>query len=70
MMTKQQAVAAFMADVLPDVKAQYEQDGVPDWPARSEAWNNYTDALRKDRQITAKQYDTWTHPPCCERRRK
>ena len=29
---------------------------------RREAWNNFTDALCKDRQITSKQYDTWTNP--------
>ena len=38
--------------------------GIPqgDWPARSEAWNNYTDMLCKDGQITSKQYETWAHP--------
>jgi len=30
--------------------------------ARSEAWNNYTDSLRRDRQITAAQYDKWSNP--------
>jgi len=29
---------------------------------RREAWNNFTDALCKDRQITNHQYDTWTNP--------
>lgn len=29
---------------------------------RREAWNNFTDALCKDRQITSRQYDTWTNP--------
>lgn len=29
---------------------------------RREAWNNFTDSLCKDRQITSKQYDTWTNP--------
>ena len=30
--------------------------------ALREAWNNFTDFLCKDRQITAKQYDTWSNP--------
>ena len=30
--------------------------------ARNEAWNNWTDILCKDRQITPKQYDTWMSP--------
>ena len=30
--------------------------------ARSEAWNNYTDSLRKDRLISKKAYETWTCP--------
>ena len=29
---------------------------------KREAWNNFTDALCKDRQITSRQYDTWTNP--------
>ena len=61
-MTKREALAIFKADVLPGVRAQYEQDGRTDTPARCEAWNNWTDALCKDRQITLKQYETWTNP--------
>ena len=29
---------------------------------RREAWNNFTDALCKSRQITLRQYETWTAP--------
>ena len=29
---------------------------------RREEWNNFTDALRKDRQITSRQYETWANP--------
>lgn len=64
-MTKREAVAEFRADVLPFVKARYEQDGKPDHIARSEAWNDWTDMLCKDRRITSHQYETWTHPPEC-----
>ena len=29
---------------------------------KREAWNNFTDSLCKDRQISSHQYDTWTNP--------
>jgi len=29
---------------------------------KREAWNNFTDALCKYRQITDRQYDTWDNP--------
>ena len=67
-MTRQDAYAEFRAEILPLVREQYEQDGVPDYPARCEAWNNWTDALCKEGRITPKQYDTWRAPPCCSRR--
>jgi hypothetical protein len=67
-MTKAQAVAEFNEEVMPLVRARYEQDGVPDRPARAEAWNDFTDYLQKNGRITAKQYSTWLYPripnPC------
>lgn len=33
-----------------------------DQPAIDQAWNDWTDGLCKDKQITQKQYDTWEHP--------
>ena len=44
-MTWEQAREQFESEVFPYVQAQYEQDGVPDWPARREAWNNWKDSL-------------------------
>jgi hypothetical protein len=61
-MTKKEAIAIWRAEILPAVRAQYEQDGRIDHPARAEAWNNWTDQLRTDGQITAHQYDTWVTP--------
>ena len=55
----------FEAEILPFVQEQYEQDGEPDWPARREAWNNWTDSLCQDGLISDWQYDNWTHPRCC-----
>ena len=61
-MTKQQAVKIFKDEILPAIKARYEQDGIIDKPARREAWHNFTDMLCKDGQITLKQYETWDNP--------
>lgn len=65
MLTKIQAEAWFREDVLPRVKALYEKHGRKDWPARREAWNEFTDFLHKDRKITSHQYETWGLPACC-----
>lgn len=61
-MTKKQAVEFFREEILPVIKENYEQDGIADKPARREAWNNFTDSLCKDGQITLKQYKTWDNP--------
>jgi len=61
-----QAVEMFTNDVLPLVTLMYEQDGEPDIPARSEAWNNWTDSLCKSGVISDWQYENWDHPPCNE----
>lgn len=52
-MTKQQALQEFR-----------EFFGVVrgDAPMNRENWNNYTDMLRTDKRITAKQYSTWSNP--------
>ena len=54
----------FTEEILPMIQEQYEQDGVPDWPARCEAWINWTDMLCKDGEISEWQYANWSHPPC------
>ena len=64
-LTKREAEARFREEIMPGIRDAYEQDGIPDYPGRSEAWNDWTDALCKDREITSHQYDTWTHPACC-----
>ena len=59
-----EACEYFTAEILPLVQEKYEQDGVPDWPARGETWNNWTDALCKNGEISEWQYANWSHPPC------
>ena len=61
-----QAVEMFTNDILPCIQREHEQDGEPDIPARSEAWNNWTDSLCKSGAISDWQYENWDHPPCNE----
>jgi len=56
-MTKIQAVTQFKEYILPLINKK-------DKPGKREAWNNYTDSLCKDGQITQNQYDRWTQPVC------
>jgi len=60
-----EAVERFKEYVLPYVREVYEADGVPDWPARREAWNNWTDSLCKDYEISDWQYANWSQPSVC-----
>ena len=58
------ACETFTTEILPMIQEQYEQDGIADMPARREAWNNWTDSMCKDDQISDWQYMNWGHPPC------
>lgn len=64
-MTKKEAELIFKRDILPGVIKEYEKNGRKDMPARSEAWNNWTDSLCKDGQITKWQFNNWTCPKFC-----
>ena len=39
-----------------------------DEPHRCETWNNWTDMLCKDGQISDWQYDNWSHPDYLQER--
>lgn len=58
-MTKKEALAEFRESVLPAVVKRYGKD---DKIAIREEWSNWTDGLCKDRQITMKQYESWSNP--------
>ena len=60
--TFDQACEIFREDILPYVIERYESDGIKDGPARREAWNDWTDMLCKDGQISDWQYANWSHP--------
>ena len=61
-MTKPEAELEFRETEFPFTVREYEQDGVPDLPARRESWNNWTDAQCKAGRITPHQDNTWAHP--------
>ena len=60
--TFDQACEIFREDILPYVIERYESDGIKDGPARRETWNNWTDSLCKNGQISDWQYANWSHP--------
>ena len=58
-MNKKQFDQHFKMEILPLIAKQYEADGIPDRPARREAYNNEMDDLQKSGQITEDQAATW-----------
>lgn len=58
-MTKAEAMKQFREEILPAVEWRY---GKNDKVAQSQAWNDFTDGLCKDKQITMKQYSSWDNP--------
>jgi hypothetical protein len=58
-MTKQQAREVYVETMLPGVIAAH---GCTDEPALCQDWNDWTDFLCKDGQITSKQYASWVMP--------
>lgn len=54
-LTKKQAVEMFKEEVLPFVVKEY---GNNDTTAKRTAWNDFTDMLCKNGEISEKQYDT------------
>lgn len=54
-MTKKEALRDFLKNVWPNSKYK-------DAVAKCEAWNNYTDILCKNGDITITQYESWTNP--------
>ena len=57
--------ARFDVEVLPDVVARYETDGVRDVPARSEAFNDWLDMLHRDGEVTDYVVENIGHPASC-----
>jgi hypothetical protein len=54
-LTKKQFEEMFREEVLPYVADRYEQDGIPDKPARSEAWNDTIDAYIREMRVRPAQ---------------
>ncbi|MCK4462881.1 MAG: hypothetical protein KAU58_01060 [Candidatus Omnitrophica bacterium] len=58
-MTEQEAVARFKKDVYPLIVKYYGEDDVI---AMREAFNNYTDMMCKNGEITLEMYETMDNP--------
>ena len=58
-MTKKNALELFTATILPDLEHKFGEDDII---AFREGWNNFTDSLCKDGDITLRQYETWDNP--------
>lgn len=58
-MTYEEAVDSFTENILPIVVEQYGPD---DTISQREAFNDWTDALCKDGEITQWQYENWDNP--------
>ena len=67
--TREQAIATFMECYAPVIVQEEQKNGYSkyaDLPMRRESWNNYTDALCKDGQISDWQYENWSQPDFCD----
>lgn len=58
------ACETFTTEILPMIQESEQRLGHIDYPMRREEWNNWTDALCADEQISDWQYENWGHPPC------
>lgn len=64
-MNKKEFEQYFKTHVMPGVAASYERDGIPDKPARREAWNVTIDSMIRDGQLSSRAGD-WKHPDWLE----
>ena len=63
----EQAVQEFNDYYMPAIREREERyNRHPDLPMRREAWNNFTDSLCKNNQISDWQYDNWSQPDVCD----
>ena len=63
--TREQAIYGWQQSILPVITEQFEQDGEPDYIARSESFSDYADMLRENGDISEWQCFNWTHPAEC-----
>ena len=63
--TRDEAIEEFEQYNLTAVQQMYEQDGVPDIPARRESWHDFVNWLHSNHQISDWQAANWNMPDCC-----
>lgn len=64
MMTNKEVLTVWHDDYLPAIHDQFEKDYQVDSPARNETFNNFTDMLCKENQISDEQYNNICLPDC------
>lgn len=69
--TRDEAIEEFERDILPAIIAQETEWQGGAWKYvdechRSESWNDWTDAMCKNGEISDWQSENWSHPDCCE----
>ena len=67
--TWKQAVSDFEECYMPGIIQKEQENGFTryaDLPMRREAWNNYTDFLCKNGEISDWQYENWSQPDVCD----
>ena len=68
--TWKEACQVFEESIIPELVEQETKYQGGEWqhvdrPLRSETWNNWTDMLCKNEQISDWQYENWCQPDCC-----
>lgn len=63
--TKKEVEKLFKESIMPSIRRRFEKDDKPDYIARTEGWNEFTDSLCKEGEITLKQYNNWRCPKIC-----
>jgi len=63
--TRDDAIYGWQQSILPVVRQQFEQDGEPDYIARSESFSDYADMLCQSGDISDWQQANWSHPAEC-----
>lgn len=60
-MNKREFESFFRSEILPSVRARFEQDGIVDHVARNEEWNTIVDMMVQDGELPQRAVN-WVSP--------
>ena len=63
-MNWKEACEMFTNEILPTIVQYFEKDGMPDFDARCEAWNDWLAEMHTDALIGNWELFNWDQPPC------